>query len=170
MKKIPLLIAVFFTICICKAQIDCGVSLSYSKEKTVGFDLFLIKEKNRFHIGFGYQFDNLLMKKIMTERKPNYGLTKIEDGEYLWLINFGYSKVLTNKLSLNPELTYGKLTQFTNYKDNRFSDGGYSLIEGSKSKIGFGINLGYFMGNKFEPFIGYNTIKKFNGGLRYTFI
>lgn len=166
MKK--LLLLALFTTSICKAQFNYGASLSYSTENIVGFDLFLIKDKNRFHLGFGYEFSNQ-MNEIVNERKVNYGLTKIEDGNYLWVIDLGYSRLVTEKLSINPELSFGKLTEFTNYSDDRFSDGGYSFINSAETKIGFGINVGYFITDKFEPFVGFGTLKKLNLGIRYSF-
>jgi hypothetical protein len=156
MKRKLLLLLALFTLLVSNAQSKYGASVSYSAENTVGFDFFLIKGENRFHLGFGYEFGKQ-KKNIVSERKSNYGLTKIEDGKYLWLIDFGYSRFITKKLSVNPELSFGKLTEFTNFKDNRFSDGGYSLINNTESKIGFGVNVGYLATANFEPFIGFGT-------------
>ena len=168
MKRKLLLLLALFTLLVSNAQSKYGASVSYSSENTVGFDFFLTKGENRFHLGFGYEFGKQ-KKKIVSERKSNYGLTKIEDGDYLWLIDLGYSRFITEKLSINPELSFGKLTEFTNYEDNRFNDGGYSLINNTESKIGFGVNVGYLVTENFEPFIGFGTLKKMNFGLRYSF-
>lgn len=109
------------------------------------------------------------MNTVVDERKSKYGLTKIEDDEYVWLIDLGYSRIIKEKLTIHPELSFGKRIEFTNYKDNRFIDNGYSLITNKESIVGIGINFGYLITKNFEPFLGYNSLKNVNIGFRYTF-
>jgi len=165
MKKIYLLIITLFTITISSAQY--GASISYSTENSLGLDFFYFKESNRFHIGYSQQF-NGQMNEVVKERKSNYGLTKIEDGDYFWLMDFGYSRVFYEKITIHPELSFGKRNEYTNYEDNRFTDNGYSLINESKSIAGFGLNIGYFFNKNFETFVGFHSLKKVNFGIRYS--
>lgn len=167
MKKELFLVVTLLGITFCNAQYNFGASLAYSTENVIGFDLFLVKEKNRFHIGYGYQFSNQ-MNEIVKSRESNYGQSKIEDEDYLWMIDLGYSRLITNKLTVNPELSLGKLTDFTNYRDERFNDGGYSLINSKETLVGFGLNIGYFISDGLEPFLGFNSLKKLNFGIRYS--
>lgn len=150
-----------------KAQ-NVGLSFSYSSIKVFSVDFFYKKNKDRFHIGYGYQF-NGQKNTVVRERNPNYGLTKISDGDFFWLIDLGYSRIIAEKLTIHPEISFASKNYFTNYQDNRFSDNGYSLINRSETKVGIGVNAGYLISNKIEPFIGYHTIKKMNFGLRFSF-
>lgn len=142
-----------------------GFSMSYSTGKTLGFDLFYFKENNRFHIGYGYQF-NGQKNKVVKEREANYGLTPIESGDFFGLVDLGYSRVLFDKLTIHPEVSFGTQHQFTSFKDDRFSDGGYSLISKSTGKTGVGCNVGFLVTEQFEVFVGYHTLKKLGVGMR----
>lgn len=166
MKLTLIFFLTILSLSICKAQL--GVSFSYSTGKALALDLFYGKHNNRFHLGYGHQF-NGQKKKVVRERESNYGLTKIEDGDFFWLIDLGYSRIIADKLTIHPEVSIGGKNYFTSYKDDRFSDNGYSLINNSETQIGIGVNFGYFISKNIEPFIGYHTIKKMNFGLRFSF-
>ncbi len=49
-------------------------------------DIFWGKAGNRFHVGYSHQF-NGQKNTVVKERKENYGLTKIEDGDFYWLFD-----------------------------------------------------------------------------------
>jgi hypothetical protein len=167
MKSLIITIILAFTVSIAAAQ-NFGFSFSISSKKVLGLDLFYAKNSNRFHFGYGYQF-NGQKNTVVKERKGNYGLTKIENGDFFWLIDLGYSRIIFKKLTIHPELSFGTKHFFTSYKDDRFKDNGYSLINRSEEKTGIGLNLGYFISEKTEPFIGYHTLKKLNFGIRFSF-
>lgn len=166
MKKALILITTVISVSICNAQF--GGSLSYSTRNVLSVDGFYGKKKNRVHFGYGHQF-NGQKNSVVSTRKTNYGLTKIEDGNYFWHIDIGYSRIILQKLTLNPMLSFGVKNYFTNYKDDRFSDSGYSLINRSESDIGLGINVGYLLNKNVEPFIGYHSLKNANFGIRVIF-
>ena len=147
---------------------DFGISGSFSTVNVLGIDLFYGKENNRFHIGAGIQPNGQKMT-VVSERKWNYGLTKIGNSDYLWMIDLGYSRIIAKMFTIHPELSFGSKVYFTNYRDRRFKDDGYSLITDSESKAGIGVNIGYILDKKIEPFIGYHTLKKMNLGIRYNF-
>ncbi|MGB0884434.1 MAG: hypothetical protein ACPG4W_07340 [Flavobacteriales bacterium] len=165
MKSLLTLFLIIFSMTNTNAQ-KFGTSIALSTNKVFGLDFFYGKENNRFHFGYSHQF-NGQKNTVVRERKANYGLTKIEDGDFFWLIDLGYSRVINQKLTINPEISFGSKNEFTNYKDDRFSDNGYSLISKSKAKTGIGLNLGYLVHKHLEPFIGYHTLKKVNFGLRF---
>ena len=168
MKKLILILCFgMFSIVSSKAQ-NIGVSLSYSTKNVLAMDLFFRKETHRFHFGYGHQF-NGQKNKVVRERESNYGLTKIEDGDFFWVIDLGYSRIISDVLTIHPEISIGGKNYFTSYKDNRFSDNGYSLINRSETIAGLGVNVGYFLNDNIEPFIGYHTMKKMNFGLRFSF-
>lgn len=166
-NSIVILCIGIFSITSGEAQ-NFGFSLSYSTQKALAIDFFYGKENNRFHFGYGYQF-NGQKNKVVREREANYGLAKIEDGDFFWLIDLGYSRIFSDKLTIHPEVSIGRKNEFTSYEDNRFNDNGYSLINNSKTKAGIGLNIGYFVSDNIEPFIGYHTLKKMNFGLRFSF-
>jgi hypothetical protein len=149
-----------------KAQ-GFGLSVSYSTPNAFGIGMLFSKEQNRFHIGYTHQF-NGQKSTVVTERKENYGLTKIESGDYFWLLDLGYSRIIKEKLSVYPEISFGSKRHFTSYRDDRFSDGGYSLIEYGDIKAGVGLNIGWFIHPNIETYLGYNTIKKASFGLIFS--
>ncbi len=151
----------------CHAQVY-GVSISYSSGKAFGGDLFYGKNDSRFHLGLSHQF-NGQKNEVVEERESNYGLTKIEDGDFFWSIDLGYSRIIADKWTLHTELSIGRKKSFTSYEDSRFSDGGYSLITDSETKVGGGLNVGYLVGRNIETFIGYHSMKKINFGIRVVF-
>jgi hypothetical protein len=167
MKYILTTIILIFYISFAKAQ-RYGVSFSYSTGKALAMDLFYSKSFNRFHFGYGYQF-NGQKKTVIKERKATYGLSEIEDGDFFWLVDLGYSRIIAQKLTIHPEISFGAKRYFTSYEDDRFKDNGYSLINRTETKAGVGVNIGYFIAEKIEPFVGYHTMKKMNFGFRFTF-
>ena len=145
---------------------DYGVSLAFSTNNMLSFDFLLANEKNRFHIGFSTQF-NGQKNAVVRERGPNYGLTRIGNGDSYWLVDFGYGRQLGKLVVIQPEIGFGGQNFFTNYSDGRFRDGGYSLITKTEIKAAIGINCGILLQENIEFFLGLNTIKKLNFGFRY---
>jgi len=145
-----------------------GSSISYSVDKALGFNVFYTLKKDTYYVGYSHQF-NGQKNEVVSERKSNYGTTIIDDGDFYWLIDLGYSRVFFESLSIQPEISFGSKKYFTSYKDNRFKDGGYSLIDDTKGIIGLGMNLGYRVNGYFEPYVGFHSIKKLTFGVRIHF-
>ena len=145
-----------------------GITFAYSTENVLSVDFFRALEKNRFHFGVAYQSGGQL-STVVEEREANYGLTEIDDGKFFWSIDLGYSRVFLGGVSINPEFSFGTEKQFTNYRDNRFKDNGYSLVTDKGNVVGLGLNLGYKIGSMLEPILGYHTMKGANFGLRVAF-
>lgn len=168
MKKVFLLPFLFLVF---QPNLFCqwGLSFAYSSGKVLGLDVFGGGNKgNRIHLGYCARSGGE-KKKVVRERDQTYGLTAEDSGNYFWMVDLGYSKVFSFGLTINPEISIGQRHFFTNYRDDRFSDGGYSLINKSELYGGVGLNIGYLTKSIFEPFIGYNTAKKMNFGLRLVF-
>lgn len=166
MKQILLLLILMISFFEMEAQY--GISMYGSSSKAFGFDFILSKESNRFHVGLNYQF-NGQAGTVVKERKPNYGTTRIDNGEYFWLVDIGFSKVIRDKLSIHAEISLGQTNFFTNFEDNRFRGNAYSLIITNESKAGAGLNIGFLPSENFEFFAGYSTAKKTQFGLRFLF-
>lgn len=150
------------------AQNGLGGSFAVSSEKVFSIDLFYGYENNRFHLGYAEQ-PRGTKNTVVTERPANYGLTKIEDGQYISLFDLGYSRVIVQKITVHGEMSIGRTNYFTSYVDNRFSDGGYSLIKRTEGLAGIGTNIGFLIKENIEPFIGYHTLKGYNFGIRFIY-
>jgi hypothetical protein len=142
-----------------------GASISFSTDKTLGLNMFYNKNKNSFYLGYSKQY-NGQKNTVVRERKKTYGTTPIEDGDFYWLIDFGYSRIFLKTINLQPEFSVGNRNYFTSYEDNRFRDNGYSLINSSETIFNFGMNLGYIINDFIEPFCGYHNRKKLTVGIR----
>ena len=145
-----------------------GTSVSYSVDNALGLNLFYTDNLNSYYLGYSYQF-NGQKNKVVDERKSNYGTTPTGDGDFYWLIDFGYSRLFFNSLSVQPEFSVGSRRYFRNYKDDRFTDGGYSLVSSAEMLAGVGVNVGYVIDDLIEPYLGFHTIKKLTFGVRIHF-
>lgn len=164
MKYLIVFFLAFLSVTTAYSQV--GFSIAYGTSSNLAFDGFYIDGFNRFHIGYAEQ-RNGQRATVVKERSSNYGTTRIEDGEYYWLLDFGYSRMIKDKFVIHSELSLGQRHDFTSYSDNRFRDNGYSLINYSKTAAGIGVNGGYLFNDNFEAFIGYHTMKKITLGIRF---
>lgn len=167
MKKFLICIFILFTTLFCHSQEGRGISISYSTVDVVGIEIFGIDGNKRIHFGYSLQLGEQ-KNEIIKKPNKNYGQTKIENGTYFWLIDFGYSQIFIDKITIHSELSIGSKKEFTNFEDDRFSDHGYSLITNTKMIAGLGLSLGYFINSSIEPFVGLHTLKKVNIGIRFS--
>jgi len=123
--------------------------------------------RHRFFLGGSYQFNG--QKSIKPERKANYGRTVINNGYFIWLVDAGYSFMLWDFLTLSGEVSAGSKNGYTNYKDDRFRGGGYALVNETKFIAGVGGYIGFNFAHKYEPFLGYHTLKSYTIGMRFNF-
>jgi hypothetical protein len=70
---------------------------------------------------------------------------------------------------LSGEVSLGGKRNYTEYHDNRFSGGGYHMMNGTRFTAGVGITAGYDVDQMFGVFAGYNTIRSLNLGLQMKF-
>lgn len=105
----------------------------------------------------------------MKEQLPNYGRTVIGEGAFYSLVDLGLGVVLfRERLALLPEASIGSRNRYTTYSDDRFRKDGYSLITRRRSIAGLGCTASYAL-RQIHPFLGYNALKGFIAGLRFTF-
>lgn len=147
-----------------------GISLGYGTTNVFYGDLYILSaSNNRFHLGITTELGKGTLGKGVTERKPNYGLTVLGAGEYFNALDIGYSRLIAGHLTLGGDLSFGTRSQFTNYQDRRFKDGGYHLITDTEFTMGIGAAVGYMFNTPIEVFLGYNTLRGVNFGIRYAF-
>jgi hypothetical protein len=162
-----LLLALFSFLSTTNNYSQVGCSVSFSTRKAVSTNLFYTNKGDGIYLGVSYQF-NGQKNTVVRERKKTYGLTPTGDGDFFWLIDFGFSRAFA-KVIVQPEISIGSKNYFTNYKDNRFKDNGYTLINKSETIAGIGINVGYLIKNSIEPYIGYHSLRKLTFGIRGLF-
>ncbi len=167
MKKLILLFAIL-AVGVAQAQYTYqpafGISLGFSTETALSFDVVVPRGEDRFHFGFSAEVGTDVYPE---KRSPtgNFGRGYQGEADQFWTIDLGYSREVFKNITINPELSIGQQSYYDNYSDRRFTEGGYSHKYDSEGLFGGGLNIGYKL-NKWEPFIGYNTIKGVNFGAR----
>jgi len=99
----------------------------------------------------------------------NYGQEIAGSGEGFYLFDLGYGYKINPNVRLTTELSFCWEYQYTNYIDKRFKAGGYHMIDDTEFKLGVGATTSYCINNDYEIYAGYNSIKKFNAGIRFSF-
>lgn len=150
-----------------KAQ-KWGIGIGYGTSSSIHVDFSYLSNQNVFHIGGTGQFSNS-KGKLLSEQGPNHGRTVDGRGQYFWTVDFGYGRYLTERLSVHGELSVGAVNDFTNYVDNRFSGGGYHMVDSTEITGGVGANVGYGFSDSVSGFVGYNTLREITFGIRLIF-
>jgi len=159
-------IVFFITILlIIECQGQEGISLSQSTNNTLGIDIFVREGNNRPHFGYSHQLNGQEIN-IKTKQSKYAGFKENGKGKYFWAFDFGYSRIFFNHVALHSELSIGATKKFTNFKDETGNRDDYSLITCTNLAVGIGLKLGYSFNFGFEPFIGFNTLKKVDIGAR----
>jgi hypothetical protein len=142
---------------ICSAQISqFGVSVAGASSGTMMIDVLAGGDVNRFHLGASIQFGGQKGQQV-DERGQTYGLTQDGSGEYFITVDLGYSRVIKEKFTINPELSIGNNRHYTNYIDRRFNSDHYHLVTKKEAVFGVGVNAGYIISPNFEVFGGFNS-------------
>lgn len=165
MKKILTFLTFVFFLNFTYGQTGFGFDIGFATSKSALFDIKYFKNKNAFSLGLTYQFNDTKGKKV-TEQLSNYGRTVDGTGNYFYTVDFGYTRILTDKFSLTGELSVGGRNLYTNYIDNRFTDGGYYMVDKSESLFGIGGLVTYYLNQNFGVFAGYNSIRSVAIGLQ----
>lgn len=144
-----------------------GASIGYTTKEFFDFDVYYYFDDNRIYLGGSFWSDGAKRKEEVTDtREANYGLTRLDEGEFLNTFDFGYGRVLFDRLTLSAMVNVGARKKFVNYEDNRFSDNGYSLVGSSETKGGVGVAAGLLLAEHFEVYVGANTLKGIRLGVR----
>ena len=146
-----------------------GISAGILTEKAVIGDIFYTSNNHIFHGGGSFQLSNAKGEEKYS-RKSNYGLTTAGDGEEFYTIDFAYGYQFFDTLEVFIEFSVGKKKYYTNYIDNRFTDGGYHLVYDDDMISGIGYGLSFELTPKFQIFASYNSIRKIGIGFRLKFI
>ena len=153
-------------------------SASYSKD----FGIVLGYASSNALIAGGHVIDNKFLYRFcvslkpadtkgeeVQEQKPNYGRTIEGIGDFFTTYDIGLGYYLTPNMTITGEISLGRKKYYINYFDNRFTDGGYHLIDRSESLFGTGLSVGYILNSGFGFLIGYNTVRKFSFAMNYDF-
>lgn len=119
---------------------------------------------NGFYIGYGHELKSPPGKHV-NKQLENYGKEMRDFGTTLSSFDIGYSRKITDKLSIKGVFSIGRKTPYIAYWDDRFKGCGYYLTDNSQSKIGGGGSLLYLLSNHFGVSAGYNTIKEGEAGI-----
>ena len=138
-----------------------GLQLEFIMQRTV---------TQSIHFAFA---SNLLWDGSRGEEKSeqlwNYGQEIEGTGDGFYLFDVGYGYKINPNVRLAAELSFYWKYQYTNYIDGRFKDGGYYMVDNREFKFGIGSTASYCLNNGYEIYTGYNSIKKFNAGIRFRF-
>ena len=118
-------------------------------------------------LGFDYQF-NGQKGTVVSERKSNYGTTKERDGDFFWLVTFGAGYGF-GRFVVAPELGLGSRVYYSNYTDNRFNGGGYSLIRYKELQGNAGVTGVFRISQGLGFALGLHTSKRLCFGLGWMF-
>ena len=150
---------------IASAQSGFGVDVGYASSHAVNMNLKYYRGQHIVSAGGTFQFSDARGKKVKDQR-TGFGRTVIGHGDYFYTADVGYSYRLRQRFSVGGELSFGERNYYTEYSDNRFSGGGYHMIDRSRFVFGAGVLAAYDIDDMFAVFAGYNTIRSVSAGLQ----
>jgi hypothetical protein len=163
MKKYLVLVPCILFVLLATGQNGFGfdVGISTSKAPMIAVKYFF--DKNAVSVGATYQIFNDALGPRHDELLPNS--TGIDDGDYFYSVDVGYTRILSDKFSIAGELSFGKKMYFWNFSKDDISAGGYHWIHDTKSEFGGGALLFYNFNQTFSLFAGYNSMRDGTFGL-----
>jgi hypothetical protein len=169
MKKYLILFLPIFLVSLVHAQSGFGFDIGIGTSKAPMIAAKYYFEKNAVSIGGSYTlFNNALGEK---KDKINLGDKVVGDGETFYTIDIGYTRVLSEKFSIEAEVSIGGKKYYQNISDDNSSSGAYHVFgyKDSKSIIGGGGLLFYNINQTFGLFGGYNSIREGTFGVEIRF-
>jgi len=159
MKKYSILLPVLLCAMIVRGQSGFGfdVGIGTSKAPMIAAKYYL--EKNAVSIGGSYTlFNNALGEK---KEQITAGDKVVGDGHIFYTIDIGYTRVLSEKISIEGELSIGRKKYYQNVSDDNSNAGAYHVFgyKDSKSIVGGGALLFYNANDIFSMFVGYNSLR-----------
>ena len=147
-----------FFVLLASAQRGFGFDVGISTSKATMIAVKYFFDKNAVSAGASYQVFN----DALGSRHDQYiqGSTGIDDGDYFYSIDIGYTRVLNDRFSIAGEVSFGKRMYFWNFSKDDLTAGGYHWIHDTKSEFGGGAMLFYNFNETFGLFAGYNSIRK----------
>jgi len=165
MKKYLILFLSTFFASIIYAQNGFGFDVGIGTSKAPMIAAKYYFEKNAVSIGGSYTlFNNALGEK---KDQINQGDHPIGDGQTFYTIDIGYTRVLSEKFSVEGELSIGRTRYYQNISDDNSSSGAYHVFgwKDSESIVGGGALLFYNINETFGIFAGYNSLREGTFGL-----
>ena len=169
MKKYLILFLSTFFASIIYAQNGFGFDVGIGTSKAPMIAAKYYFEKNAVSIGGSYTlFNNALGEK---KDQINQGDHPITDGQTFYTIDIGYTRVLSEKFSVEGELSIGRKMYYQNISDDNSSSGVYHVFgyKDSESIIGGGLLLFYNINQTVGLFAGYNSIREATFGVEIRF-
>ena len=145
---------------------DFGFVLGYATSNALMVGGHLIQQKFLYRFCVSFEPSDAKGEEV-TEQKPNYGQTIEGGGDYFTSYDLSVGYYVTQKMTLSGEISIAEKRYYTNYIDNRFTDGGYHMIDKSETLFGFGLSAGYIFYSGFGLLAGYNSIREFSLGITY---
>jgi len=175
-KKFVIIVTVVFL----SPAISTANSIDFSSRGAIGtgfvndgLQLELVFQKTptqSIHIALA---SNVLWDGSKGEEKDkqlsNYGRTVDGTGDGFYLFDIGWGYTFYSQFRLAAELTFAWEYEYTNYKDARFKDGGYHMVDDTEFQLGVGGTASYIINHRYELYSGYNSYKAFNAGMRFRF-
>ena len=164
MKKYLVLIPIFLVL-LTSAQRGFGFDVGMATSKAPMIAAKYYFEKNAVSIGGSYTlFNNALGEK---KDQINQGDHPIGDGRTFYTIDIGYTRVVSDKFSVEGELSIGRKMYYQNISDDNSSSGAYHVFgwKDSESIVGGGALLFYNINETFGIFAGYNSLREGTFGL-----
>lgn len=132
----------------------------------LALNMSYFKSKNGFSIGYTREM-RFPEGKAVDDQLPNYGRTVKGAGSYYGAIDLGYHRSINPKLSIAAELSFGSRSYYTDYSDERFSEGGYYLVNDTKSLAGVGASASYRVSDLIYFSGGYNSLRSITIGIGF---
>ena len=168
MKKYLVLLFVLFFVMIAKSQKGFGLDVGIGTSKAPMIAVKYFFDKNAVSIGGSYQIFNDALGKKTEGMVP--GTIGIDDGDFFYSLDFGYTRVITEKFFISADVSIGKRKFFYNFSDDNLSAGGYHYFHKIISEGGVGAYLTYNFSESFGMFAGYNTMREGTFGLEFRFL
>lgn len=150
-------------------QKGIGIDFGFASEKAMLIGIKYFNHKNSFLLGYTRQLSDTKGKRV-ANRSTNYGNSTSGSGDYFWMLDLGYGRSLTKKMSILGEVSLGANNTYQNYSDRRFSGGGYHTIIYSKLKFGLGGQVVYGLGRSFAVSGGYNSVRGISLGIEFKLV
>jgi hypothetical protein len=160
MKKYTVFVPFILIVSFASAQqsgFGFDVGMGTSKAPMIAAKYYF--EKNAVSIGGTYTlFNNALGEK---KGEIQAGDKVVGDGKTFYTVDIGYTRVLSEKFSVEAELSIGRKKYYQNINDDNSSSGGYHVFgfKDPKSIVGGGALLYYNVNEIFGFFAGYNSVR-----------
>jgi len=166
MKKYLIVSVILFLVMNVKGQSGFGIDVGMSTSKAPMIAAKYYFEKNAVSLGGSYT----LFNNALGEKKTLIpGDTAIGDGKIFYTLDFGYTRVISEKFSIAAEISIGQEKHYQNIRDDSAPEGAYHRITDKKSKFGGGGLLFYNISQTVGLFAGYNSIREGTFGVEIRF-